>query len=198
MEWLFENLGLLIFLVFFILPAIGRISKRKKKEEGKKGEAKPGAKQAPPPEGSTLSRGIKEAARKGGADWEELNKAVKAWQEKMETAKGRTREIKPSLAKTARQRKKRVAPDKVHKDKIHWASPSPPAHTTVAPEPEHPDVAMPSEQGSLPFAALPRGATASSAYHIKKAVSARERIAALPPLQQAVIWKEILDPPRGL
>lgn len=134
MEWLFENLGLLAFAIFFLLPSVRRIVQRRREAEKKK-----------------------------------------------------------AVSNTGSNPKKAAAPGQTGQDRR--ASPAPPTPFSEK-KSIFQSTAIPPAEIDRSFKPLLQ--ENDGAYRERRAYSARKRIALLSPLKQAVIWKEILDPPRGL
>jgi hypothetical protein len=214
MDIIFENLGFFIFLVFFILPAVKRLKQGKKEKEAlqtKKSGAKPAgpardkgsARAADPPRAADddtraqasrggwkkeKSRQLREVLDKTGVSGglAELEKALKqGWDDFSGEEQKRPPAGEPASATMPLKTSKPDEP--------------PRAPQTLVAE-------MAEQAAASQEAALPAGGTGPEApvsvpsrgYGHQTQVSPLARIGAMSPLKQAVVWKEILDTPRGL
>jgi len=208
MDIIFENLGFVIFLVFFILPAVKRLKQRKKENEGLQTK-KAGGK----PAGSSRASGLPRAAddetraRASRTGWKkEKSRQLREVLDKTGVSEGLAeleKAFKQGWEDFSGEEKKRpgvgeaVAAD-VPLNRAEPQDPPQEIRTLVA-EMENLAAAALGE-------ALPPGGTApgeavappSRRYGHQDRYSPLARISTMSPLKQAVVWKEILDTPRGL
>ena len=208
MDIIFENLGFIIFLVFFILPAVKRLKQKKREGEGlqtKKAGGKPagssrntGAPRVADDETRARvsqsnwkkekSRKLREVFNKAGVSdgLAELEKALKkGWEEFSGDEQKRPGVGEPVAADVPLTRAEPPAPPQETRTLVAEMG-----DQTAAPREA---VLSTGEASEVPAAPSP-----VRRYGHQDRVSTLARIGAMSPLKQAVVWKEILDTPRGL
>jgi flagellar motility protein MotE (MotC chaperone) len=202
MDIIFENLGFIIFLVFFILPAVKRLKQKKKEGEGlqaKKAGGKPAgpsraaddetrARTSRPGLKGEKSRQLRKVLDKAGVS-EGLAGLEKALKQGWEELSGET-EKRPGVGEPVSS----SIPLKKGEPQV----PVQEIKTLVAEMEDQAAAAREavlSAEGTSEVSAAP---TPVRRYGHQETVSPLARIGAMSPLKQAVVWKEILDTPRGL
>lgn len=202
MDIIFENLGFIIFLVFFILPAVRKLKQKKKENDGLQTK-KAGGK----PAGPSRAADDETRARASRSGWKkEKTRQLREVLDKAGVSDGLAeleKAFKQGWEELSGEEKKRPGVGEAVAADVplnRTESPVPPQEIRTLVE-EMDNLATAAREEALapegtapgaPVAPLPRG------YGHQDRYSPLARIGTMSPLKQAVVWKEILDTPRGL